>query len=81
MSDLQKYLDDNSITQREFAARVSSSPSYINEIVAGSKTPGLKLAFAIERATGGAVPASSWIPADEPAPIPTPAPQTEADAA
>ncbi|WP_158589823.1 hypothetical protein [Gemmobacter lutimaris] len=33
----------------------------MSELVKGDKTPGLELAVKIEDATGGAVPARSWV--------------------
>ncbi|WYK04454.1 helix-turn-helix transcriptional regulator [Cereibacter sphaeroides f. sp. denitrificans] len=62
MAKLSQFLTDHSITQRDFAARIGTSASYLSEIVSGRKTPGLELAFTIERVTGGNVPASSWLP-------------------
>ena len=38
---------------------------YLSRIEAGKDTPGLRVAVKIERVTGGAVPAISWIPEDE----------------
>jgi len=60
MSIFAQYLTQSGTTQRAIAKAVSASPSYINELVKGTKSPSLKLAFAIERATQGAVPAASW---------------------
>jgi len=64
MSKIAAYLSEHGITQREFAASVCASPSYLSEIISGAKRPGMDLAFAIERATNGAVPMSSWVSAD-----------------
>ena len=56
---LADYLRGSGTTQRDFAARLGLSPSYVCEIAGGRKTPGLRLAVRIERATGGAVSATS----------------------
>ena len=45
--------------QRDFAARPGLSPTCVCEIAGGRKTPGLRLPVRIERATGGAVSATS----------------------
>ena len=60
MQTLSTYLRDHGKTQREIARAVGASPSYINELCKELKTPSLKMAFAIERATDGAVLAASW---------------------
>jgi DNA-binding transcriptional regulator YdaS (Cro superfamily) len=44
------------------AAAVGVSRGYFSELVGGTKRPSLELAVAIERATGGAVLATSWVP-------------------
>ncbi|WP_298494543.1 helix-turn-helix transcriptional regulator [uncultured Maritimibacter sp.] len=61
MTLLKTYLSENAIPQKGMAVRLGISRGYMSEIVNGDKTPGLELAFAIERETAGAVPASSWI--------------------
>lgn len=40
------------------------SQSYVSQIVSGSRPPHVWLRMAIERVTGGAVPASSWLEAE-----------------
>ena len=44
-----------------WADRLSISRSYLSDILNGNKIPSLELATKIERATAGAVMASSWI--------------------
>lgn len=44
-----------------WADRLGISRSYLSDILNGNKIPSLELAAKIERATGGAVMASSWI--------------------
>lgn len=61
MAMLSMYLAETGTTQREFAVRLRTSASYVNELARGLKTPSLELAFAIERETSGAVPAVSWL--------------------
>ena len=55
MKTLKQYLEDTNTPARRFARVVGMSPSYASEIINGKKTPGLKLALDIKRATGGAV--------------------------
>lgn len=57
MTPLSQYLTERQISQAAFAAKVEASRSFINEIVAGRKTPGLQLALRIERETDGRVTA------------------------
>lgn len=59
MKTLSQYLSDRQISQSAFAEKVEASRSFINEIAAGRKTPGLRLALRIERETGGEVTALS----------------------
>lgn len=65
MEHLAHYLADNGIAQRSFAVRVGCSPSYLSDILSGRRLPGLGLAARIERATGGAVKAVSWVPEED----------------
>lgn len=60
--DLADYLKDNNLKQRDFAARLGVSASYLNEIVRRVKSPPIKLAAQIEVATEGAVPMAVWAP-------------------
>lgn len=68
MTLLAQHLDAAGLSQADFAGRVKCSPSFLNELVKGSKKPGLDLAVRIERETRGAVPAQSWV-ADGHAPV------------
>lgn len=70
MEKLQHYLDATGTRQSAMAALLGISRGYMSQMVTGLKLPSLDLAVRIERATGGAVPASSWIPAPTPAPTP-----------
>jgi transcriptional regulator with XRE-family HTH domain len=63
MSKLHTYLAETGTTQSDLAGRVGVSKGYMSEIVGGQKRPGLDVAFAIERETGGMVPAACWVDA------------------
>lgn len=71
MSNLRTFLAQTRTKQAELAKRVGVSCGYMSELVKGDKTPGLELAVRIEDATGGAVPARSWV-ASLPSPEATP---------
>lgn len=62
MTRLQSYLDQANLRQSEFAALVGASQATISKLARGAVQPGLDLAVAIERATAGAVLATSWVP-------------------
>lgn len=62
MTDLLTYLANTKTKQSVLAASVGVSRGYLSELVGGTKRPSLELAVAIERATDGAVPATSWVP-------------------
>jgi transcriptional regulator with XRE-family HTH domain len=49
-------------TRTQWADRLGISRSYLSDILNGNKMPGLVLAAAIERETGGMVMAASWVP-------------------
>lgn len=70
MNLLRAYLTENRIRQEDFAVSVGSTQATISKLASGGVRPGLDLAVAIERATGGEVPASSWVP--DPSGTPTP---------
>lgn len=61
MEQLETYLTQNGLKQSQFAELVSLHPSVVSRFIKGEARPSLETAFAIERATGGAVPASSWV--------------------
>ena len=65
MDELQRYLNSGKNTARGLAGAVGVSAAFISQLRLGRKTPSLWLAFAIEDATDGAVPARSWL--DDPA--------------
>lgn len=59
---LAKYVAASSETQAQIAARCGVSQAYVSLLVAGKATVlRLDVADRIEKATGGAVPASSWL--------------------
>ena len=63
MSTLASFLEANGKSQRKFAAEIDVDPSIVSRLCKAQMRPSLDLAFAIERVTGGAVPASSWVEA------------------
>ena len=60
MMTLKTYLADTGTSQRAFAEKVGLSPSFVNEMLQGTKEPGLDTAQRIAAATDGAVALSSW---------------------
>lgn len=67
MNRLAQYLRTDPaarLTQSQQAEIFGISRSYLSEIASGAKRPSLDVAFRIERETGGAVPASSWVSAE-----------------
>lgn len=57
-----EFIRSSGQNRATWADRLEISRSYLSDILNGNKTPSLDLAVRIERLTGGAVPASSWIP-------------------
>jgi DNA-binding transcriptional regulator YdaS (Cro superfamily) len=62
MTFLAQHLAEQKISQKAFAVRLGVDPSIVSRLVNNGMRPSLELAVAIERETGGAVTASSWIP-------------------
>ena len=60
MTKLALYIASNGTTQSAIAAAVKVSRGYMSLLVSGEKKPGLRVALAIEDATGGVVLARSW---------------------
>ena len=58
---LRSHIKSSGDTREVWAARLGISRSYLSLLESGTKMPSLTLAVRIERATGGAVPAASWV--------------------
>ena len=58
---LKDYLEESGITREKFAKKVGVSRQTIQAILAKRWGPGLSLAFAIEKATGGMVRAEELV--------------------
>jgi transcriptional regulator with XRE-family HTH domain len=59
---LKAHIQDSGVSRDVWAERFGIGRSYLSLLESGQKTPSLPLAVRIERETGGAVPATSWIP-------------------
>jgi transcriptional regulator with XRE-family HTH domain len=57
---LARYLRKNKMSADEFALLVGAHRSQIYRAMSGERRPGVDLAVAIDRVTGGDVPVSSW---------------------
>lgn len=58
---LGAYLKEKNLSLVDFAPKVKTHAAHLGRLLSGERSPGLGLAFDIEQATGGAVPASSWV--------------------
>ena len=58
---LAEFITTRGETRRAWARRLDISESYLSDLLSGKKTPSLALAARIERETGGAVTAVSWV--------------------
>lgn len=61
---LKSWLEAESVTQAELATRVGYDPSNMSKLLKGTIKPTLTLAFKIETATDGVIPASAWVQQD-----------------
>lgn len=66
MRTLKSYRQSNGIRQSDLASSLGVDQTTISKLEAGTIRPGLDLAFAIERQTDGAVPASCWLEPQQP---------------
>lgn len=64
MTELAKYRNKKKLSQRDLAKQIGISQGVLSRFEAGLATPGLEMAFRIQRVTGGAVKAQSWVSAD-----------------
>lgn len=55
------YVGLNSTQKKEMAKKLGTSRQYLWMLNAGTRFPGLRMAFAIERISKGKVPAKSWL--------------------
>ena len=62
MNKLERYLTHRGITQRFFAEKINTTPNNLNLLVKGKSTPSIKLAYEIEKMTGGMVTVYDWLP-------------------
>jgi transcriptional regulator with XRE-family HTH domain len=62
MNKLEKYLKHRSISQIGFAKKIGTTPNNLSSLIRGKSTPGLRLAYEIEKKTGGLVTLYDWIP-------------------
>jgi len=62
MNKLERYLTHRGISQRFFAKQINTTPNNLNLLVKGKSSPGIPLAYEIEKATGGMVTVYDWLP-------------------
>lgn len=58
---LGAFIKERDLSLSGFAAQVETHSAHLGRLISGERSPGLELALAIEKVTGGAVPASSWV--------------------
>lgn len=62
MNKLEKYLKHRGISQRGFAKKIGTTPNNLSSLIRGNSLPSLRLAYEIEKKTGGLVTLYDWIP-------------------
>ena len=65
MNKLEKYLKHRGVTQRHFAKKIGTTPNNLSSLINGKSIPGIRLAYKIEKATGGLVTLYDWVPEDD----------------
>jgi predicted XRE-type DNA-binding protein len=61
MMSLTEYLAQSGTSQKTFAEQVGVDQSVVSRLARRDIRPSLELAFKIERATDGQVPAAGWV--------------------
>lgn len=61
MMTLSEYLEHSGISQAAFADAIKVKQATVSRLARNIMRPSLELAVCIERATGGAVVAASWV--------------------
>ena len=64
MNKLEKYLKHRGISQKKFAEKIGSNPNNLSLLIRGKTVPTLRMAYEIEKKTGGLVTLYDWIPED-----------------
>jgi predicted XRE-type DNA-binding protein len=57
------HLKKQKISAADAAEALGVTKSYVNLLISGKMTPGLRLAIEIQRWSNGAVPADGWVKA------------------
>ncbi len=65
MHKLKIYIKQEEKSQQEFSRILGVTPNTLSSLIKGKSMPSLKLAYKIEKATGGLVTLYDWIPEDE----------------
>lgn len=64
MNKLEKYLKHRGISQKKFAEKIGSTANNLSLLIRGKTVPTLRMAYEIEKKTGGLVTLYDWIPED-----------------
>lgn len=64
MNQLEKYLKHRGISQKKFAEKIGSTANNLSLLIRGRTIPTLRMAYEIEKATGGLVTLYDWLPED-----------------
>lgn len=62
VNKLEKYLKHRGISQRRFSELIKTTPNHLGLLVKSRVTPSLKMAYRIEKETGGLVTLYDWLP-------------------
>jgi len=62
VNKLEKYLKHRCISQRSFAKKIGTTANNLNLLIRGKSFPGLRIAWEIEKHTGGLVTLYDWLP-------------------
>ncbi len=61
---LRSWLEAANLSQAELARRCGYDRANLHKVLKGTIRPSLDMAFRLESATGGVIPASAWVQQD-----------------
>lgn len=65
MNKLEKYIKNRCISQRGWAKKIGVTPNTFGLYVKGKNIPPIRVAYMIEKLTGGHVTIYDWVPEED----------------
>lgn len=65
MNKLADYISSKPVNKAAFARAIGTTPLHLQRLIKGEATPGIRLAYEIEKATDGKVTLYAWVPKEK----------------